>query len=74
VFHVQAAGAAPSTATAATDPLSQRWRQEETPAPETPEIWAKPIPEKGAAIVLLNRGASPTTMSVAVSEGRGWWA
>lgn len=33
-----------------------------------PEVWAKPLPNRGAAIALLNRAANATSMSVKLSD------
>ena len=36
--------------------------------PQAPEIWAKPLPKRGAAVALLNRGAEVAPMAVALAD------
>ncbi len=36
--------------------------------PQVPEVWAKPLPEKGAAVALFNRAAAPAAMSVRLKD------
>ena len=35
---------------------------------QVPEVWGKPLPGRGAAVALFNRGAEPAAMSVGLKD------